>query len=150
MRLTTADLVVLAVVIFDRPMHGYELVSALEKSHVDDWAAISKPQVYYSLRKLAEHGFLKSMTDDHNSLGPERVVYKPTAKALRETQQALRDSKWVQRGAPGPFTTWSVLALNAPPEVVRQIVDQRADVLKSEIAKEKLTLKSFGNAKGQS
>ena len=54
--LTTPDLIALSL-LAERPMHGYELTRVLEYRDVEDWAAISKPQVYYSLRKLF-HGAL--------------------------------------------------------------------------------------------
>ncbi len=49
--LTTPDLVVLSL-LSEQPMHGYQLNQTLENREVRDWAVISRPQVYYSLRKL--------------------------------------------------------------------------------------------------
>ena len=54
-RLTVADLVVLAL-LHERPMHGYAASAELEYREARDWAGISRPQVYYSLKKLAEQG----------------------------------------------------------------------------------------------
>ena len=50
---TLADLVVLSM-LAERPMHGYELWTELERRQVEKWASISRAQVYYSLRKLAD------------------------------------------------------------------------------------------------
>ena len=55
--LTLPDLVVLCL-LAERPMHGYELNQELERREVRDWAGISRPQVYYSLKKLARSGHL--------------------------------------------------------------------------------------------
>ena len=33
-------------------MHGYEANQELQRRQVEDWAGISRPQVYYSLEKL--------------------------------------------------------------------------------------------------
>ncbi len=49
--LTTPDLVVLSL-LSEQPMHGYQVNQTLEYREVRDWAGISRPQVYYSLRKL--------------------------------------------------------------------------------------------------
>ena len=51
--LTIPDLVVLGL-LSEGPMHGYEIVAELERREVKDWAGISRPQVYYSLDKLAK------------------------------------------------------------------------------------------------
>ena len=37
-------------------MHGYQANLELERREVQDWAGISRPQVYYSLEKLARPG----------------------------------------------------------------------------------------------
>ncbi len=57
--LTTPDLVLLSV-LAERPMHGYEANLELERRQVRDWAGISRPQVYYSLEKLAQLGLLRA------------------------------------------------------------------------------------------
>ena len=56
--LTTPDLVLLSL-LAERPMHGYQANLELERREVRDWAGISRPQVYYSLEKLADRGFVR-------------------------------------------------------------------------------------------
>ena len=46
------DLVLLSL-LAERPQHGYQANLELERRQVRDWAGISRPQVYYSLEKLA-------------------------------------------------------------------------------------------------
>jgi hypothetical protein len=41
-------------------MHGYQANLELERRQVQDWAGISRPQVYYSLEKLARLGLVTS------------------------------------------------------------------------------------------
>lgn len=145
MRLTTADLVVLTVLLYERPMHGYELVKLLEKSDVKDWASISRPQVYYSLRKLAQRGFLIPAKDTAPTLGPERIVYKTAKKTKGAMQSALKEQKWIKRSPPSAFTTWCVLALQAEPEIIVAQIDRRAALLKEEISRELRTLEALGD-----
>ena len=57
--LTTPDLVLLSL-LAERAMHGYEANLELERRCIRDWAAISRPQVYYSLEKLAAAGFIRN------------------------------------------------------------------------------------------
>src|SRR5271156_2366274 len=56
--LTTPDLVLLSL-LAERPLHGYEANAELERREVRDWAGISRPQVYYSIEKLAQLGLLR-------------------------------------------------------------------------------------------
>ncbi|MFI5107117.1 MAG: hypothetical protein ACHP79_19505, partial [Terriglobales bacterium] len=55
--LTVPDLVLLSL-LAEQPMHGYQANLELERRQVEDWAGISRPQVYYSLEKLARLGLV--------------------------------------------------------------------------------------------
>ena len=69
---TTPDLVLLSL-LSEKPMHGYEANAELERRCIRDWAAISRPQIYYSLEKLARCGLLKAGKSSDASGGPERA-----------------------------------------------------------------------------
>src|SRR5438477_12142964 len=71
MRLTTPDLVILSL-LAERPMHGYEVNATLENRKIRDWAAVSRPQIYYSLDKLTGLGLLRAIAEDSPPAGPER------------------------------------------------------------------------------
>src|ERR1700732_3370385 len=75
--LTTPDLVLLSL-LAERPMHGYEANLELERRCIRDWAAISRPQVYYSLEKLAAAGFIRKGPSSEPAWGPERTVFVTT------------------------------------------------------------------------
>src|SRR6059058_4674055 len=72
--LTTPDLVLLSL-LAEQPMHGYQANAELERRQVRDWAAISRPQIYYSLEKLARAELISPARDRADSGGPDRVVY---------------------------------------------------------------------------
>src|SRR2546428_14003016 len=70
---TTPDLVILSL-LAERPMHGYEVNAELERRQARDWVAISRPQIYYSLEKLARGGLLNELEDSGPALGADRRV----------------------------------------------------------------------------
>src|SRR5713226_10288601 len=78
MRLTTPDLVILSL-LAERPMHGYEANATLEDRKIRDWAAVSRPQIYYSLEKLTRLDLIRVTDDGSPSAGPERRVFQTTA-----------------------------------------------------------------------
>ena len=86
--LTTPDLVLLSL-LAERPMHGYQANLELERRHVRDWAGISRPQVYYSLEKLAGMGLLRGRRSREPAEGPERQVFATTAKGRAALADAL-------------------------------------------------------------
>jgi excinuclease ABC subunit C len=61
-------------------MHGYQLWVELERRQVEKWASISKPQVYYSLRKLVAAGQLAAARDALRGLGLGHVALCSLAK----------------------------------------------------------------------
>src|SRR5947209_17646635 len=86
--LTTPDLVLLSL-LAERPMHGYQANLELERREVRDWAGISRPQVYYSLKKLVRCGFIRAAESHDPSAGPERTVFATTAGGRSALAKAL-------------------------------------------------------------
>src|ERR1700674_5843644 len=105
--LTTPDLVLLSL-LAERPMHGYEANLELERRCIRDWAAISRPQVYYSLEKLAAAEFIRAADSGEPAAGPERSVFQTTAKGRAAIADALEREDWtLQRDRPA-FSTWEI------------------------------------------
>ncbi|MBL4870859.1 MAG: PadR family transcriptional regulator [Robiginitomaculum sp.] len=147
-KITTADLVVLAVLLGHPPLHGYELVKKLEASDVEDWARISIPQVYYSLRKMAKSGHIVPVADTNPSLGPRRTIYKPAKHARKTMQDALEREEWINQRPPTPFITWTALAHLAEISTINEQFKTREGFLNAEIIREQETLKFLKTAKG--
>src|SRR5882762_5485939 len=103
--LTTPDLVLLSL-LAERAMHGYQANLELERREVRDWAGISRPQVYYSLEKLAKRGLIRISESGDAAAGPERTTYETTTKGQNALAAALENKDWaVQRERPA-FLTW--------------------------------------------
>src|SRR5438876_11141795 len=95
MRLTTPDLVILSL-LAERPMHGYEANATLEDRKIRDWAAVSRPQIYYSLEKLTRLGLICGTDDGSPSAGPERRVFQTTDAGRRRLADALETPHWTK------------------------------------------------------
>lgn len=136
---TLADLVVLSM-LCERAMHGYELWAELERRQVDKWASISKPQVYYSLRKLADAGHITPAQGDDQSLGPERRVFKPSESGRRLLSDSLARAQWATQRLPDPFATWLVLAWQARPRDVAAQLARRRRFIEQQLAEDRSAL----------
>lgn len=136
---TLADLVVLSM-LCERPMHGYELWAELERRQVEKWASLSKPQVYYSLRKLAETGEIDAAPAGDDSLGPERRVFKPSESGRRLLSDSLARAQWATQRPPDPFSTWLVLAWQARPRDVAAQLTRRRRFLEQQLAEDRAAL----------
>jgi DNA-binding PadR family transcriptional regulator len=140
--LTIPDLVLLSL-LAERPMHGYEANLELERRQVRDWAGVSRPQVYYSLEKLARAGLIQSGADKDPAGGPERCVYKTTAKGRDALAKALEREDWTTARERPPFLTWLALSWLASPAAVQLQIGRRRQFLEKELAHEKETLRAI-------
>jgi DNA-binding PadR family transcriptional regulator len=142
--LTVPDLVLLSL-LAEQPMHGYQANLELERRQVQDWAGISRPQVYYSLEKLER---LKLIHAAHSAkgqgpaLGPERRIFSTTAKGREALAAALEREDWTNQRDRPPFLTWMALSWQAGPGVFRKQLKRREEFLQAELAREQTTLRA--------
>ena len=140
--LTTPDLVLLSL-LAERPMHGYQANAELERREIRDWAGISRPQVYYSLEKLARAGMIRSLETKEPASGPERSSFETAAQGKAALADALEREDWTaQRDRPA-FLTWVALSWQARPGVFQEQIRRRQKFLEIEVAREKETLRSI-------
>jgi len=136
------DLVLLSL-LAEKPMHGYEANQELQRRQIQDWAGISRPQVYYSLDKLARLQLVHGTDSDAPQAGPERRVFATTAKGRAALADALERGDWaVQRERP-PFLTWIALSWQARPGVFEEQISRRQEYLETELAREEETLRAI-------
>jgi DNA-binding PadR family transcriptional regulator len=140
--LTTPDLVLLSL-LAERPMHGYQASAELERREIRDWANVSLPQVYYSLRKLAPAGLLRASETSEPSDGPERSSFETTEKGRAALADALEHEGWTTQRERPAFLTWMALSWQARPGVFRKQLKLRRKFLLKEIARENKTLLSI-------
>jgi DNA-binding PadR family transcriptional regulator len=139
--LTVPDLVLLSL-LAEQPMHGYQANIELERRQVHDWAGVSRPQVYYSLEKLARLAFIIEAGDQESALGPERRIFATTAKGRTALAAALEREDWTNQRDRPPFLTWMALSWQASPGTVRTQLRRREQYLKAELAREQATLRA--------
>jgi len=140
--LTTPDLVLLSL-LAERPMHGYQANLELERREIRDWARISRPQVYYSLEKLARAGLIRASETDEPAAGPERSTYQTTAKGRVALADALERKEWTTQRERPPFLAWIALSWQARPGVFQSQLERRCKFLEKELLCEKETLRSI-------
>jgi len=137
--LTTPDLVLLSL-LAERPMHGYQANAELERRCVRDWAAISRPQIYYSLEKLVRGGLIRSADSDVPAAGPARQEYETTARGRAALAAALEKEEWTTQRERPAFLTWMALSWQARQGAFAEQLGRRREFLEREIAQEKATL----------
>ena len=139
--LTKPDLVLLSL-LAERPMHGYQANLELERREIRDWANLSRPQIYYSLEKLARAELIRQSETGEAAAGPERSTFETTAKGRAALANALELEEWTTQRDRPPFLTWVALSWQARPGILEQQLERRRQFVELEIARKKEVLAS--------
>jgi DNA-binding PadR family transcriptional regulator len=149
-KLTTPDLVLLSL-LAERAMHGYEANATLEARNVRDWAGVSRPQVYYSLEKLAELGLLEATNDGlGRTSGPERRVFATTKRGRTALASALEREDWSIHIEHPPFLTWLALSWQCRSGVFAEQLKRRRAFLQNTLTGRRATLEDVRAEVGHS
>lgn len=124
-------------------MHGYQANLELERREIRDWANLSRPQVYYSLEKLARAGLVRAAETDVPAAGPERSTFETTTKGRAALAAALERQDWATQRERPPFLTWIALSWQAKPGVFEKQIARRREFLEREVAREREVLASI-------
>lgn len=135
------DMVVLSL-LAEQPMHGYALNQELVRREVRDWAGISRPQVYYSIRKLLEAGLLQVVAADSDAAGPEKQVVATSPAGKAALVDGLSEMWWARQREVPAFLTWLALSGNVDDARRRAVIAERRQYLVGELAKEQETLRA--------
>ncbi len=138
LKLTTPDLVLLSL-LAERPLYGYQANALLEDRQVRDWAGVSRPQVYYSLDKLAGLGLIRSAEakNEDKAGGPERRVFETTPRGRSALADALEREDWTSHSERPPFLTWLALSWQCRPGVFSRQLQRREKFLESELTQKR-------------
>jgi len=116
-------------------MHGYQANAVLEMRKVRDWAGVSRPQVYYSLDKLAGLGLIRSTKSDDESGGPDRQVFETTPRGREALAGAVEREDWTDQMERPPFLTWLALSWQCRPGTFVKQLRRRQKFLEAELAR---------------
>ena len=88
--MSATRLLVLGVVHLSGGAHGYQVRSELQSWGAEIWANIKPGSIYHALKKAAADGLLTEHTEPGSS-GPERVLYRVTARGREEIVELVRE-----------------------------------------------------------
>src|SRR5437899_3730180 len=77
-RVSATRLLILGLVKWLQPVHGYDVRRELLSWNVDEWANIAPGSIYHALRKLTEEGLLEEVATEQVGARPARTTYRVT------------------------------------------------------------------------
>src|SRR5215813_10873674 len=87
---TTTRMMILGLVSWMQPVHGYDVRRELLSWSADKWANVQPGSIYHALRKLSEEGLLREVSTEQVGARPARTTYEITEKGSAEFQSQLR------------------------------------------------------------
>jgi DNA-binding PadR family transcriptional regulator len=97
-------MMILGLVRWMQPVHGYDVRRELLSWSADKWANVQPGSIYHALRKLTEEGLLRAVATEQVGSRPARTTYEVTAKGADEFETLLRDQWWQLREPTDPFS----------------------------------------------
>ncbi len=101
--MSTTRLLILGLVRWVQPVHGYDVRRELLSWHADEWANVAPGSIYHALKKLAQEGLLREVATEQVGARPARTRYEITEAGEREFQTLLRRYWWEYRQPIDPF-----------------------------------------------
>lgn len=147
-RRKVGNLMALAVlsVIIQRPMHPYEMASALRAFGKDQDMEIKWGSLYTVVRNMEKHGLIEAVESTRQGRRPERTVYRITEAGRDELVDWARELvSTPQREAHAFRAGLSVLAV-VPPQEAARLLRRRLDLLDEELAGAREMLARHGKA----
>ena len=87
-------MMILGLVRWLQPVHGYDVRRELLSWDVESWANIQAGSIYHALRKLSEEGLLEEVATEQVGARPARTTYRVTPKGDAEFQELVRKYWW--------------------------------------------------------
>jgi DNA-binding PadR family transcriptional regulator len=94
---------ILGLVKWMQPVHGYDVRRELLSWGAEEWANIAPGSIYHALRKMTEEGLLDEVATEQVGTRPARTTYRMTDKGDTVFNDLLRRYWWEHDQAVDPF-----------------------------------------------
>jgi DNA-binding PadR family transcriptional regulator len=122
---------ILGLVRWMQPVHGYDVKRELESWNADEWTTIAPGSIYHALRKLAEEGLLEEVATEQVGARPARTTYRCTDKGEAEFQELVRRYWWEYTQPMDPFLAGFSFLPTLPRVEVAAALRNRARLLRA-------------------
>ncbi len=129
--MSAARLLILGVLQYKSPAHGYDIRRELESWRAEAWAQIAYGSIYFALNKMAEEGLVEAVSTDQVGKRPARTLYAITEEGAREFQRLLREYWWERKPVIDPFQVAITFMNKLPHDELLAALRTRADILRA-------------------
>ena len=128
-------LLILGVLHYRQPLHGYDIRRELEVWGADQWANIAFGSIYSALNKMAEEGLVKAVSEpEAQGKTSARTAYELTPMGKGTFEQLLRAYWWEQKPMIDPFQVAITFMDCLPRDELLAALRYRADLLRASLS----------------
>ncbi|XVV12040.1 PadR family transcriptional regulator [Actinoplanes sp. CA-131856] len=131
--MSATRMMILGLVQWMQPVHGYDVRRELLSWSADKWANVQPGSIYHALRKMTEEGLLREVVTEQVGARPARTTYEMTEKGEAEFQALLRKEWWNLAQMTDPFMAAFSFLPALPPEEAAAALRNRATQLRSAV-----------------
>ncbi|MBB4696770.1 PadR family transcriptional regulator [Paractinoplanes abujensis] len=129
--MSATRMMILGLVQWMEPVHGYDVRRELLSWNADKWANVQPGSIYHALRKMTEEGLLHEVTTEQVGARPARTTYGITDKGKAEFQSLLRQGWWNLSPGVDPFMAAFSFLPALPPAESAAALRNRATQLRA-------------------
>ena len=128
-------LLILGVLRYRQPLHGYDIRRELETWGADQWANIAFGSIYSALNKMAEEGLIEAVPEeDPQGKAVAKTTYRLTPQGQGTFEQLLRQYWWERKPMIDPFQVAVAFMDCLPPDELLAALRYRADLLRASLS----------------
>ncbi|MBX6354991.1 MAG: PadR family transcriptional regulator [Micromonosporaceae bacterium] len=113
------------------PTHGYDIRRELLSWEADRWANLQPGSLYHALRKMTEEGLLREVSTEQVGARPARTTYEITARGEDEFQNLLHSAWWRVESRTEDFLAAFTFVSEMPRDEAAAALRSRAAYLRS-------------------
>ena len=131
--MSASRLLILGVLRFKQPAHGYEIRRELESWGADRWANIAYGSIYHALSKMSQEGLLEPIDTERVNNRPARTSYAVTESGEAEFQRLLREFWWEYKPVIDPLQVALTFMNALPRDELLSALRYRANLYRSAV-----------------
>ncbi|MBE3557724.1 MAG: PadR family transcriptional regulator [Ktedonobacteraceae bacterium] len=127
-------LLILGVLHYKQPRHGYDIRRELELWGADQWTNIAYGSIYSALKTMTEDGLIEVVPPEQpRGKAVARTLYELTPKGRGEFERLLREYWWNLKPVIDPFQVAVAFMDCMPREELLAALRYRAELLRAQL-----------------
>lgn len=135
-------MMILGLVRWMQPVHGYDVRRELLSWSADKWANVQPGSIYHALRKLTDEGLLRTVSVEQVGARPARTTYEVTPKGDEEFETLLRAQWWQLNEPTDPFVAAFSFLPAMPRDEAAAALRNRANLIRAGVESMRASLDS--------